>query len=243
MIVVGCVVCGRPWSSPCRSSRSRTRRASNLVTHGAGEVVLCLLRPVRGWAFWLPSKLDALAQSEGGRFSRRWAGRETSRWVSCMPSGMPIMCRGACVPNPSHLKELFFKYRFDFSITYVYLPIRLGVVRRGDAVVCSVFLQQHSQVRVVEVWAAVTDDGSRRTVSGEDTLCDESQNLPMVVCPSGDCLDPLGHIVHRHQYVLFPVRRWERSHEIYPPKVEDFHLKDRPHRHLISLGDVDRLTL
>ena len=66
----------------------------------------------------------------------------------------------------------------------------------------------------------------------------------MIVCPSGDCFDPLGHIVHRHQYVLFPVRRWERSHEIYPPKVEDFHLKDRPHRHLISLEDVDRhLTL
>ena len=66
----------------------------------------------------------------------------------------------------------------------------------------------------------------------------------MIVCPGGDCFDPLGHIVHRHQDVLFPVRRWERSHEVYPPKVEDFHLKDRPHRHLVSLGDVDgRLTL
>ena len=48
MIVVGYVDRGRPWSSPCRSSRSRTRRASTLVTPGAREVVLCLLRPVRG---------------------------------------------------------------------------------------------------------------------------------------------------------------------------------------------------
>ena len=48
MIIVGCVSHGRPWSSPCRSSRSRMRRASTLVTPGAGEVVLCLLRLVRG---------------------------------------------------------------------------------------------------------------------------------------------------------------------------------------------------
>ena len=29
-------------------------------------------------------------------------------WVSCMPSGMPIVRRGACVPNPFHLDELSF---------------------------------------------------------------------------------------------------------------------------------------
>ena len=136
------------------------------------------------------------------------------------------------------------KNSLDFSTTNLFLPIRLGVVWRGDAVVYFVLLQQCREVRVVEVWAAVTDDGSRITVSGEDASCDEYQNLLMVVCPSGDCLDPLGHIVHRHQYVLFPVRRWERSHEIYPPKIENFYLQDRPHQHLISLGDVDhRLTL
>ena len=48
MIVVGCVGRGRPWSSPCTSPRSRTRRASTLVVPGAGEVVPCLLRPVLG---------------------------------------------------------------------------------------------------------------------------------------------------------------------------------------------------
>ena len=131
------------------------------------------------------------------------------------------------------------KNSFDFSITNLYLPIRLGVVWHGDAVVYSVFLQQCLEVRGVEVWATIADDSPRTTVSGEDTSCDEPKNLPMVVCPSGDCLDPLGHIVHHQQDVLLPVRRWERSHEIYPPNVEDFHLKDRPHRHLVSLGDVD----
>ena len=118
------------------------------------------------------------------------------------------------------------------------------MVWRGDAVVYSVFLQQRPEVRVVEVCVVVADDGSRTIVSSEDASCDESQNLSMIVCPGGDCFDPLGHIVHRHQDVLFPVRRWEGSHEIYPPKVDDFHLKDRPHRHLVSLADVDRrLTL
>ena len=88
------------------SPHFRTRRALTLVTPGAGEVVLCLLRPVRGWASWWLCRLDALAQQEGGRLSRRWVGRETSRWVSCMLFGMPIVRRGACVPNPFHLDEL-----------------------------------------------------------------------------------------------------------------------------------------
>ena len=39
---------GRPWSSLCRSSCSRTRRASAPVTSEAGEVVLSLLRPMIG---------------------------------------------------------------------------------------------------------------------------------------------------------------------------------------------------
>ena len=91
-----------------------------------------------------------------------------------------------------------FKNSLDFSITNLYLPIRLGVVWCGDAVVYSVFLQQRPKVRVVEVSASVADDGSQTTVSGEDASCDEAQYIPMVVCPSGDCFDPLGHIVHRH---------------------------------------------
>ena len=48
MIVVGCVGRGRPWFSPYISPHFRMRRASTLVTPGAGEVVLCVLCPVRG---------------------------------------------------------------------------------------------------------------------------------------------------------------------------------------------------
>ena len=51
MIVIRCVDRGRPWSSPCRSPRSRTRRASTLVNPGAGDVVLSLLCPIRGSDF------------------------------------------------------------------------------------------------------------------------------------------------------------------------------------------------
>ena len=66
--------------------------------------------------------------------------------------------------------------RLDFSITLFYLPIRLGVVWRGDAAVYSVFLQQRPKVRTVEVCVVVADDSPRTTVSGEDTSRDESQN-------------------------------------------------------------------
>ena len=97
MIIVGCVDRGRTCSSPCRLTRSRTRRASTPVTPGAGEVVLlvCPILPI---------------------------------WMNYL-----------------------FKYSFDFSITYLYLPIHLGVVWHGDTVVYSVLLQQCPEVRVVEV--------------------------------------------------------------------------------------------
>ena len=75
-----------------------------------------------------------------------------------MSSGMPIVRRGVCVPNPSHLDELSFNNSLDFSITNLYFPIRLGVVWRGDVVMYSVFLQQCPEVWVVELWAAVADD-------------------------------------------------------------------------------------
>ena len=52
LIVIGCVGRERPLSSLCRSSRSRTCRASAPITPEAGEVVLSLLRPVIGWDFW-----------------------------------------------------------------------------------------------------------------------------------------------------------------------------------------------
>ena len=54
-------------------------------------------------------------------------------------------------PILSICTNYFLKNSFDFSITNLYLPIRLGVVWRGDAVVYSVFLQQRPEVRVVEV--------------------------------------------------------------------------------------------
>ena len=72
------------------------------------------------------------------------------------------------------------------------------MVWRYDAVVYSILFQQCSEVRVVEMWALVDDDGPWTSVSSEDALCDESQNLPMIICSSGDCLNQLGHIVHRH---------------------------------------------
>ena len=43
------------------------------------------------------------------------------------------------------------EYGLDFSITYLYLPIRLGLVWRGDAVVYSVLFQQCSEVSIIEV--------------------------------------------------------------------------------------------
>ena len=47
--------------------------------------------------------------------------------------------------------RIIFLRIVDFSITNLYLPIRLGVVWRGDVVVYFVFLQQRPEVRVVEV--------------------------------------------------------------------------------------------
>ena len=42
--------------------------------------------------------------------------------------------------NPFHLVELS-SFHLDFSITHLYLPIFLGLVWSGDAMVYSIFLQ------------------------------------------------------------------------------------------------------
>ena len=63
-----------------------------------------------------------------------------------------LSCAGELVcPILSIWTNYLLKNSFDFSITNLYLPIRLGVVWCGDAVVYSVFLQQCSEVRVFEV--------------------------------------------------------------------------------------------
>ena len=120
---------------------------------------------------------------------------------------------------------------FDFSITYLYLPIRLGVVWCGDAVMYSVLLQQCPEVSIIEVLAAVADDSPRTTIPDEDASCDKSQYLSMIVCPSVDCLNPLGHIIHRYQYVLFPIRRSESP------------MKSIPHRSRISTSRIGRIGI
>ena len=159
-----------------------------------------------------------------------------------MSSGMPLVRRGACAPNPSYLVELF---SLECSWLLYCVPLlahlpggsmewwRDGVLRISSII-----------PKNVEVWAFVADDGHQTTVSGKDASHDKSEYLSMIVCPSGDCFDPLGHIIHYYQNILFPAWRWERSHEVYPPKIKNLHFKDRPHRHFISLGDIQcRLTL
>ena len=61
----------RPSSFPYRLLRSRKHCASAPVTPEAGEVAVSLLRLEIGWAFWWPNKLDAQAQLEDDRLSRR----------------------------------------------------------------------------------------------------------------------------------------------------------------------------
>ena len=58
------------------------------------------------------------------------------------------------------------------------------------------------KVCIIEVWGSVDDDGPQTFISGEDVPRDKSEHLSMVVYPSGDSLNPLGHILHRHKNTL-----------------------------------------
>ena len=49
---------------------------------------------------------------------------------------------------------------------------------------------------MIAVWASIADDGPWTSILGEDVPRDESEHLLMVVCPSGDSLKSLGHIIH-----------------------------------------------
>ena len=59
-------------------------------------------------------------------------------------------------------------------------------------------------MHIIEVRGFFADDGPWTTVSGEDTSRNELKHLPMVVCPSGDCFNTVGHIIYRYQDILFP---------------------------------------
>ena len=54
--------------------------------------------------------------------------------------------------------------------------------------------------------ASIANDGPWTTVLGEDATRNESEHLSMVVRPSGDCFDPLGHIIHCLRYTLSPLK-------------------------------------
>ena len=85
----------------------------------------------------------------------------------------------------------FLENIFDFSITNLYLPICLGVVWCDDAMVYSILLQQCPEGCIIQVSTTVVDDGPRTSVSGNDASRNKFQHLLMVLCPSGDHLDPL----------------------------------------------------
>ena len=48
----------------------------------------------------------------------------------------------------------------------------------------------------------MADDGPWIIVLGENASCNECEHLPMVICPNGDCFDPLGHISLLPRYTL-----------------------------------------
>ena len=77
----------------------------------------------------------------------------------------------------------------------------------------------------------IADDGPRTTIPGEDASRDESQNLPMIVYRSGDCLDPLGHIVHPTSMYSFPSKGGKGP------------MKSIPQRSKISTSRIGRIDI
>ena len=55
--------------------------------------------------------------------------------------------------------------------------IHRGVVRCGDAMMYSIFLQQCTKVCIIEVQASMTDDDPRTYISGEDVPRDKFEQM------------------------------------------------------------------
>ena len=63
--------------------------------------------------------------------------------------------------------------------------ISLGVVRCGDMMMYSIFLQQYTKMCIIKVRASITDDSPRTSISREDVPREKSEYLSMSVCDVG----------------------------------------------------------
>ena len=59
-----------------------------------------------------------------------------------------------------------------------------------------------------------------------------------IISRGGNGLNPFGHIVNRHQYVLISKRRRKWLHEINTPYIKNFYIKDVVQRHFISFSNI-----
>ena len=71
--------------------------------------------------------------------------------------------------------------------------------------------------------ASVTDDESRHTESSKDYVFENLDYYSCVICWRGYSLDPFGYVIDNYEYVFVTEGRWEGSHEVNSPNIEDFY--------------------
>ena len=75
---------------------------------------------------------------------------------------------------------------------------------------------------VTEILTPIANNGFWYPEPGKYVGFQEFEYHPVVIGFAGDCFNPLGHIVHSHQYIRVTIGRGEGSHEIDAPNIKKF---------------------
>ena len=123
----------------------------------------------------------------------------------------------------------------DLPVGNFYLATSLRMVGSGYLVCNEVLEKQGFEKLVAEVFASVTNDGSRSTESAEDVGLDEFNYNLVIISLGGHGFYTFGDIVDLYQNVLIPKRCWKWAHEVNTPDIKNFNYKDGIQWHHISL--------
>ncbi|KAL6284641.1 hypothetical protein ACE6H2_015570 [Prunus campanulata] len=76
---------------------------------------------------------------------------------------------------------------------------------------------------VTEVAASITNDSPWSTKPCENIILQELQHHLMIIGFGGYGFHPFRHIINSNKYVSITKGRWEWSHEINTPHIEELH--------------------
>jgi len=88
------------------------------------------------------------------------------------------------------------------------------------------------------VGTIVTNEDAEDFKMREEDLFEEPNDHWGFICGASNGFHPFGHIIYDDQDIFVSSGRWERSHGIHAPNIEDLDFKNIVNKHLIPLRPI-----